>query len=84
MMHHRWRQRIVTHQIGDDTVILHDVAVDDAGPGEKPMTEILLVETRRQVELVQILDKKPKKEKESRYQYLNKNSEMNNNSFTPP
>ncbi len=55
-MHHRRWQRVVAYQIGDDTVVFHHVAVDDAGPGEKPVAEILFVETRRQVELVQILN----------------------------
>lgn len=41
----------------DDAIILNDVAIDDARAREEPVTEVLLIEARRQVEFVQILKK---------------------------
>lgn len=55
MVHDCRRQRIVAHHIGDDAVLFHYVTVDDARARKEPVAEILLVETRCQVELVQIL-----------------------------
>ncbi len=55
MVHHRRRQSVVAHHVGDDAVLLHDITIDDAGARKEPVAEILLVETRCQVELVQIL-----------------------------
>lgn len=55
MVHHSRWQRVIAYQIGDDAVVLHHVAVNDAWPREEPVAEILLIKTRSQVELVQIL-----------------------------
>ena len=55
MVHHGRRQSIVTHHVRDDVVLLYDITIDDAGAWKEPVAEILFVETRCQVELVQIL-----------------------------
>ncbi len=46
----------------DDAIILDDVAIHDARAREEPVTEVLLIEARRQVEFVQILKKDKKGE----------------------
>lgn len=81
MVHHSRWQRVIAYQIGDDAVVLHHVAVNDAWPREEPVAEILLIKTRSQVELVQILkgriqrkEKNTFKEGKNQYQCLNRNN----------
>ena len=52
------RAKYANEITSDDPIFLDDVTVDDARTREKPMAEIFLIETRRQIELVQILEMK--------------------------
>lgn len=55
VVHHRRRQRVVTHQVRYLVVIRHDEAIDDARLRQEPVAEMLLGEDRRQIKLRQVL-----------------------------